>query len=62
MTVPAPKPPRATPHEQAELDKALKETFPASDPIAPSNITRIETPQDEKHTADAQPVTPANND
>ena len=25
-------------HEEAELDEALDETFPASDPIAPSRI------------------------
>jgi hypothetical protein len=43
MNLPPPKPSRATPQEQADLDEALKETFPASDPIAPNNVTRIET-------------------
>lgn len=31
-------------HNEAVLDEAVELTFPASDPIAPSSVTRIEKP------------------
>lgn len=35
-------------HDEAALDEAVDLTFPASDPIAPSSVTRIERPAPKK--------------
>jgi hypothetical protein len=35
-------------HQEAALDEAVDLTFPASDPIAPSSVTRIERPASKK--------------
>lgn len=35
-----------TPSDDASLDEALEETFPASDPIALGGVSRIETTDD----------------
>jgi hypothetical protein len=35
-------------HQEAALDEAVDLTFPASDPIAPSSVTKIERPATKK--------------
>lgn len=35
---------RTTKEQERELDKAVEQTFPASDPVAPHNITGTEPP------------------
>ncbi|MDQ9171582.1 hypothetical protein Q8A64_14300 [Oxalobacteraceae bacterium R-40] len=37
-------------HQEAVLDEAVELTFPASDPIAPSSVTKIERPSHNKHS------------
>jgi hypothetical protein len=44
---------KAAEHQEALLDEALNETFPASDPISPKIVTRI-TPEDLKETSSAK--------
>ena len=42
-----------TPHperDEEDLDKAVEDTFPASDPPATGGVTRIETDEDKEET------------